>query len=122
MEHRGDNPVVGSWHGINHRITIRCSRARSVALYRAIAARIALHYRSAERGVVEHRGDNPVVGSRHWINHRITIRCSAAAACCIVSRYRRANRVALSHRGAWRHGAAPRGGPEGPKALKFAGG
>ncbi len=99
MEHRGDNPVVGSWHGINHRITIRCSRARCVALYRAVAARIALHYRIAMRHVMEHRGDNPVVGSWHWINHRITIRCSRGAARCIALRYRRAERHVMEHRG-----------------------
>ena len=71
MEHRGANPVVGSWHWINHRIVIRCSRG---------AARcIALHYRIAVCGVKEHRGANPVVGWRQKINHRITIRCSGGA-------------------------------------------
>ncbi len=34
--------------------------------------------RSGQHRVIEHRGDNPVVGWRHWINHRIIIRCSTS--------------------------------------------
>ena len=32
-----------------------------------------------EHRVIEHRGDNPVVGWRHRINHRIIIRCSTTS-------------------------------------------
>ncbi len=34
---------------------------------------------TGHRRVAEHRGDNPVVGWRHWINHRIIIRCSTSS-------------------------------------------
>ena len=61
------------------------------ALYRIALSprRIALRYGMVVRGVMEYRGDNPVVGSWHWINHRIVIRCSWArcvALRCVIRR------------------------------------
>ena len=43
------------------------------------------------RRFVEHRGDNPVVSWRHWINHRIIIRCSTGICgrvCFVVESHR----------------------------------
>ena len=44
----------------------------------AIPARRDDFWLLGHRRVTEHRGDNPVVGWRHWINHRIIIRCSTS--------------------------------------------
>ena len=68
-------------------IYISCYTAPRTVVVRATGACPSNMPRLRRRGflplggqcVAEHRGGNPVVGWRHWINHRITIRCSASS-------------------------------------------
>ena len=70
---------------------------------------------SGHRRVIEHRGDNPVASSRHWINHRIAIRCSTSNRDDGVPQHdgtpgsRAAEGSQKAHR--------PAGGPEMPRLL-----
>ena len=67
------------WTGFWGQLPTRCRRSKSTFGKRSTTGLSSGARRT--RCVIEHRGDNLVVGCRQEINHRIIIRCSGDALC-----------------------------------------